>query len=400
MWAITSRHLVIARKSEMSEMEHTPTRLVGLEMSCGNVRSRSLRYYARRSVNASGNLTGRTAVSEPARPTVLARLLRHSDPLELIDWVIEHDPYLRGPETRRAYRRDLVQFELWRRKQPGAPSLSRLLAERYLNRLLNQGKAPSTVNRALACLRWWAKKVLSLASAARLPAERKAELVEQLAPIAEMRAIRGTRPAPGREIEPDELAALLRVCAAADAPPTGKRDLAVIALAAGTGLRREELAHLQFAHLKRRKGVLHVVVEHGKGDQAREVPILDTGILTALDAWKQVRGSAPGPLFYRGKKNGELVEGQPMSGTALENMLHRRAEQAGLEALTWHDFRRTFITQISRESGLHIAQLLAGHADPKTTARYLRLDEQDKQDAVRGVHVPIPDLTKPAPQRP
>ncbi|MDP9485920.1 MAG: hypothetical protein M3Q49_09090 [Actinomycetota bacterium] len=60
----------------------------------------------------------------------------------------------------------------------------------------------------------------------------------------------------------------------------------------------------------------------------------------------------------------------------------RRQKEAGVKKLSPHDFRKTFVRDLSA------AQLLAGHADPSTTARYDRRGERAKRKATSHLYVP------------
>jgi integrase/recombinase XerD len=50
---------------------------------------------------------------------------------------------------------------------------------------------------------------------------------------------------------------------------------------------------------------------------------------------------------------------------------------AGLHPITWHDFRRTILSNVIARSGLPTAQHLAGHSSSATTARYDRLGREN-----------------------
>ena len=75
-------------------------------------------------------------------------------------------------------------------------------------------------------------------------------------------------------------------------------------------------------------------------------------------------------------------------------MLDKRRRQAGVDHLSRHDFRRTFVGDLlDARIDLSTVQRLAGHADPSTTARYDRRGEAAKQDAAAKLQLPhVPNL--------
>jgi len=101
-----------------------------------------------------------------------------------------------------------------------------------------------------------------------------------------------------------------------------------------------------------------------------------------------VRGTEPGPLFVPVNKGGRM-ELRPLSDQAVFLAVNKRAEQAGVDALSPHDFRRTFVSDLL-DAGADIAtvQKLAGHASVNTTARYDRRGDAAKRKAVALLHVP------------
>ncbi len=78
---------------------------------------------------------------------------------------------------------------------------------------------------------------------------------------------------------------------------------------------------------------------------------------------------------------------EQMTPQAAYNILAKRAEQAGVENVSPHDLRRTAISNLIDATDLSTAQKIAGHADPKTTARYDRRGERAKQAAAAKMKV-------------
>ncbi len=234
--------------------------------------------------------------------------------------------------------------------------------------------APATINLTLCALRGVARAAFNL------------ELIsaEDYQRLRDVRAVRGQRLPAGRHVAAGELAALMQACAA-DASPAGVRDAALIALlyAAG-GMRRAEVVALNREDFNEQTGEL---VVRGKGRKERLVYV-DNGALDALLDWLVVRGDAPGPLFVPIHKGGEL-QWRRLSGQAVYNLLRKRAAEGVVKAVSPHDLRRTFVSDLL-EAGADISTVaqLAGHASVQTTARYDRRGEAAKQKATGLLHVP------------
>lgn len=70
-------------------------------------------------------------------------------------------------------------------------------------------------------------------------------------------------------------------------------------------------------------------------------------------------------------------------------LLNKRAAEAEVKAFSPRDFRRTFVGDLlDRGVNIVTVQRLAGHADPKTTARYDYRPETTKRQAAANLHFP------------
>ena len=309
------------------------------------------------------------------------------DTLQRIAAALASDPRMRSRNTRRGYLTDLGTFETWRAGRP----ISKLLVETYAAGLQAEGKSPNTINRNLAAIRWWARRMADMAQdqPALTDQERaqRAEIIAHAERVTGVKDVRGERAPKGRHIAPGELAALLSACTD-DQGAAGVRDAAVIALAWSTGLRRSELAALQFSNYIRtgdNEGDLSV---WGKGDKPRVVYVFNGAALYLAD-WLALRGDADGPLFYAINKADVIQAGHGVSDEALAQMLGKRREQAGVQSLTWHDFRRSFAGNLlDNGNDLVTVQKLMGHSSPTTTANYDRRGDEVKRKASRSLHVP------------
>jgi len=193
----------------------------------------------------------------------------------------------------------------------------------------------------------------------------------------------GGRLPAGRHVPQDEVGRLLEACGR-DRTPAGQRDAAIIAVMAATGLRRAEVCTLQLGQVDIEGGSVRVI---GKRNKERESYMGD-GALEALEDWLSVRGGGPGPLFCAISRKA-LYPTRPMSTIAVNRMLARRAMEAGVEDVTPHDLRRTFVSE-ALDAGGDIATVaaLVGHASVQTTQRYDRRGEATKRRVAALVKVP------------
>jgi site-specific recombinase XerD len=188
----------------------------------------------------------------------------------------------------------------------------------------------------------------------------------------------------GRYINDDEIEAILNGCISND-EPAGFRDAAIIScMVAGGGLRRSEVAILDLSDYDSLSGQMRIV---GKGNKERTCYIVN-GAADAMADWLTIRGDEPGPLFIPINKGGKLAF-RSMSNQAIYYILKRRAAKAGVENITPHDLRRTFISNLL-EAGVDIATIsqIVGHQDVKTTAQYDRRPEEAKKKAIERLSIP------------
>jgi len=240
-------------------------------------------------------------------------------------------------------------------------------------RLMQSGSAPATVNLTLAALRGVAR------------AARNAGLMsdEEYRRITEIKPDSGKRLPAGRSTTGGELSALVEAC---DRDPglAGVRDAAMLAVLYTGGLRRSEVAGLTLADYTPAPPTLRV---RGKGRKEREVP-LPTSAHAPLTAWLAVRGDALGGLFLPLSHGGRIIGGS-ITAQAVNNMLIKRAREAGVDHLSPHDMRRTFVsTLLDKGADISTVQQLAGHASVTTTQRYDRRGEATKRQAVDLLHFP------------
>lgn len=327
---------------------------------------------------------------------------------ELVAALLAEDPRLQSAESRRTYAHALAAFAAVR---AGAP-VTKLALERWAAAMLADELSPNTINKRLAAVRWYARRVADLvADEPGLTADERRERQAQALRAAEVGDVKGERALKGRNVEPGELAALMRACGD-DETPAGVRDAALIAMGAALGLRVSEAAGLTLGALAwLADDECKLTLTRTKGNKVREL-WLTNGAAAALRDWLKVRGSgAPADsLWLPVSKSGAIVrepmvrgrrprpgaaapsalKSPAMTPAALELMLQRRAEQAGLDKpLSWHDFRRSFAgALLDAGADLATVQRLMGHSSPTTTSNYDRRGDETKRKALRSLHVP------------
>jgi integrase/recombinase XerD len=183
---------------------------------------------------------------------------------------------------------------------------------------------------------------------------------DTLTSICELPPPRGSGGRRGCTPTDDEVGRLLAV-AASDVSLRGQRDAALVALLAGTGVRRAEASAMKADDIDIARGV--VTVRSGKGRHLREIPAPEW-CLDRLSDWLKVCGE--GPVLRQVDRWGRL--GSMMSGHAIAEALHRLCDTAQVERCGPHGLRRYAITGLLRAGGdVGLAQRYAGHAHPSTT---------------------------------
>jgi site-specific recombinase XerD len=307
--------------------------------------------------------------------------------MELIHLELYRDPRLKSKHSRQGYEYDLRAFETWR----SGRSLTKRLIEEYLAVLVNDGRAPNAINRALAAIRWWARRVIEMLYEQPAIGDQRVFrdlMIDQAERISKISDVEGEIIPKGRIITQAEFSALLNVCEG-DSSPAGCRDAGIFIIAWMTGCRRSEIASLQLDDFTKVDDVNGEILINGKGSKQRKTYVFDEG-LKFLERWVEVRGSDPGPLFLAINKAGHMQPGHGLSDEALAQMLGKRRQQAGIEKLSWHDFRRTFCSTLLTKFDLATVQALMGHASPTTTILYDRRGEDVRKAAIKSIKVPLP----------
>jgi site-specific recombinase XerD len=150
----------------------------------------------------------------------------------------------------------------------------------------------------------------------------------------------------------------------------GKRDRAIIAVLLGCGLRRRELADLNFDHLQRREDRWAIVDLVGKGGHVRTIPVPDW-VKQFLDEWFSAAEIKTGKLFRCMCRSG-TVWGDGITEKVVWHVVKMYAKKLEIPKLAPHDLRRSCARFCHAAGGeLEQIQFLLGHVSVQTTERYL-----------------------------
>ncbi len=311
--------------------------------------------------------------SEVGRATMRSAIVRAAQLLapELFDY---------DPGTIRMRSWDIARMIPWHgMKVETAQRLRTLL----LAEVESERMAPATAGKVLAAMRGvlrasWRRGLVSSDAVARTRDV--------------LKWIHAERPPAGRHVADFELRELFRVITS-DSTLAGVRDAAIVALAAGTAMRRAEIAAVDVEDLTVVDDDTGTLRVRGKGNRVRIVH-LTNGTLFAQREYLRIRGGAPGPLFVGLHRNRNRATPKRITTNGLHNVLRDRLESAGLKPFTFHDLRRTFAgNALSAGIDLPTVQALLGHRSSSTTARYDRRPEERRRSAMRSMSIPYPTGT-------
>lgn len=184
----------------------------------------------------------------------------------------------------------------------------------------------------------------------------------------------------GTEAVPVETARAILNRTKVDTSREGRRDLAVLELLYGTGMRRATVATMQRCDLFERDGVRMLEMRQ-KGNKLLEVEVSGDAA-AALDAWLDV---APESSYvfpsYRG-------DGTIWPAT-INKIVHDRAIAAGFKGVHPHQFRAAYATN-AIDAGVPITDVSAnlGHSSIVVTQRY------DRGKRGRGVSAAVEKFRK------
>ena len=285
------------------------------------------------------------------------------------DVVADYQEYLeqtgKSANTVKAYVHDVGAFASWFEQTTGDEFAPAIVDPReitdYRGHLLQRGSSPATVNRRLVSLRrffLWAKKRSMIS-------DTPFEMLERV-------RVKEQKDVAPRWLTRNEQLALLRAVRQGE----NKRDLAIIQMMLGAGLRISEVAGLNISDIELNDRSGWVYVRTGKGMKPRSIP-LSIHVRKALQAYFMIRPDSGG---------GELFWGQrgPLSEWGIHAIVKKYAYQARQEDVTAHTLRHSFAKNLV-DAGTPLDQvaILLGHESLDTTRIYTQPSRRDLERTIR-----------------
>ncbi len=261
---------------------------------------------------------------------------------EIVEFLLDREARGLSDFTLQFYRQQLAHLPPW-------PSLTSVTPTDIREALIRHGKTHSpggvhALYRALrACIRWYSQEYDLPNPRSKVPPPK----------------------VPQALLDPVELTTVRKMLQTCPHTFHGERDKAILLFLLDTGVRRSELLALQKRDVDMTGSVL---VRQGKGGKARTVFL---SAKTRKQLLKYLRYNDTPYLWIDDAS-------EPLSSSALQAILRRRAQQAHVPVPTPHMFRRAFALQ-SLRNGVDLVsiQRMLGHSSLAIVSRYLKQVDED-----------------------
>jgi integrase/recombinase XerC len=267
--------------------------------------------------------------------------------------------------TLRGYGSDLEQFAGYFERAGAAPPLADIdlpLLREWLAGLYDEGLETVSVRRKVAALRSLYKFLLEQGDISANPSTRlRTPKMKQRLP---------------EVMSEEKTNALLDT---AEDKPAPERDLAILELLYGCGIRVGELVGMDLENLDLQEGWLRV---RGKGNKEREVPVGERAV-AAVARYLGVRAAKPEErALFLNSRGARLNDRQVRRLVKMYALL-----ATGDSTIHPHSFRHAYATHLLNDGAdLRTIQELLGHARLSTTQKYTQVSLKDLQAVYDRAH--------------
>lgn len=278
-----------------------------------------------------------------------------------------------SPLTVKAYEQDLgIYFHYLHAETILFDQVDLHTARAFLATQVNQGLHPLTLKRRVATLKHFYQYLID-------------EHLITINPFALLRT-----PKAGKSLPTpvnDQVVQTLLKQPVEDASILWMRDLALVELLYGSGLRASEVVSLTMQDMNLQQRMLRIL---GKGNKQRMVPITKPCQQSITLYLRDVRPVLIANLDASKVTNHVFLNhlGQRLTVRGLQFILKQRMRKSGqLEGLHPHQLRHTFATQmLDQGADLRTIQALLGHATINTTQIYTHVSKEALQKEYRAAH--------------
>lgn len=291
---------------------------------------------------------------------------------------LSHERQL-SPHTVAAYRRDLEDLQSFMTEYLGTPDwrweeVDRLSLRSFLGWCRRRGLSKRTIARKLSALRGFFR-FLHLED--RLPSN----------PARAVRAPRMEKRLPGHLTRPDvEAVFRLAESRAAENTLAGTRDLVILELLYGSGVRLSELQGISMSDLDLRAEQMKVM---GKGRKERIVPLTHRSV-QAIRRYQPRRSEALTGAESPAEADPLLLNarGGRLSGRSIQRVVREYLEKtAADQGLSVHSLRHSFATHLlDAGADLLAVKELLGHVSLSTTQIYTHTSRERLKKVYKQAH--------------
>ena len=182
------------------------------------------------------------------------------------------------------------------------------------------------------------------------------------------------------QLDTDEVAALLDYI---ENYGNEYRDIAIVTLLLGTGVRVSELVGLNIADLDFKNNGIRIIRKGGN----EMIVYFGEEVEKALKDYLELQRNGITPLS--GHEDALFLSGQKkrISVDAVEKMVKKYCSAVSVKTITPHKLRSTYGTALYRETGdIYLVADVLGHADVNTTKKhYAKLSDERRRSASKAV---------------
>lgn len=273
--------------------------------------------------------------------------------------------------TLQSYKRDLVAYARHIHYEQQIMEFDKVIREHillYLDSLRSVGKSSKTISRQISSIRSFHQFLLR-------------EKVTDQDPTVHLEMPKKEQSLP-KVLSIEEIDALMT--APSVEKPQGIRDIAILEMMYGSGMRISELIELNLEDVHITMGFVRVF---GKGGKERIIPLGRSAIQACVNYLEQAR---PGLLGHAPKNDAFFItqRGKRFTRQGCWKIIKDHASTAGIsKEITPHVLRHSFATHlIENGADLRAVQELLGHADISTTQIYTHVSKTRLSEVYKQYH--------------